>query len=552
MTKEKVGIFKSLKLLWKLMETKDRILFISLFAFSWVSALAWMLFNVVPPLVLASLAGESVKLLFIDFSSLPTASITAILLAINFGLWILGMIHYYSIDIFARKMICVVNIKAQDLLLEKRKNSDYGMTLGEVNYIVQNATECVYNLVEPFCWNIVTNLVAIALNVGVLFAQDWVVGLIGIGMILGIFLIIFIRLKLQNPVVEKIEGTSAKVNNQILTTAQNLPLITMLRSNLEETRQLGFLNKVFYKYHKTRAKIGFWYWITIIGFEFLSIGLAIWLFIMRNGTAQAVATISMIFTIFSDIQSTIENWGWQIGDIQSSAIKLCNLEKLNPTKENLKLAHAHKIEALENEHISKMEVLDIRVNFGKFKNSYQGCFESGKVYLLTGQSGGGKTSFLNAICGLKEIENGQILINGVYPLSSLEDYTNKISYMFQDSILFDRSIEQNLSYPNQELNNEGKRLVKEFDLQKLIKREEEGKDVRSKLSGGEKKRIDFIRTLSRDADIYLFDEPTNDLDENNVQKVLSELAHLKNNGKIIIVVSHDKRIESVADEILNI
>ncbi len=548
----KAGIFKSLKLLWKFMGTKERIIFVCFFAFSWVSALAWMFFNIVPPLVLASLAGEPVKFLFFDLSGLSTLALTGVLLGTNFGLWIFGMIHYYVIDIFARRMICVVNVKAQDLLLEKRKNLDYGMTLGEVSYIVQNATECVYNLIEPFCWNVVINMLAILINLVVLFSLDWTVGLLGIGMILGILLIVLVRLKIQNPIVERIEETSAKVNNQILTTAQNLPLITMLKSNLEETKQLNFLNKIFYKYHKKRAKVGFWYWIAIIGFEYLSIGLAVWLFISRNGNAQAVASISMIFTIFADVQATIENWGWQIGDIQSSAIKLCNLEKLNPTKERLKQAKAYKNSLVQDEHITKIEVLDMQVKLGKFKNTYHGCFESGKAYLLTGQSGSGKTTFINALCGLKEIKTGQIVVNDKYALPSLADHTDKISYMFQDSILFDRSIEKNLCYPNEKINSEGKRLVKEFDLQKLMKREESGKDVRTKLSGGEKKRIDFIRALSREADVYLFDEPTNELDEKNVQKVLEELANLKKQNKIVITISHDKRIEAVVNEVINI
>ena len=552
MKKEKVGIFKSLKLLWKLMGVKERTIFVCFFAFSWVSAIARMFFNLVPPLVLASLVGEPVKLLFIDMSNLSTLAITGILLGINFGLWILGMIHYYVIDIFARRMICVVSIKAQDLLLAKRKNLDYGMTIGEVNYIVQNATGNVYDLIEPFCWRVITNLLSVVINIVVLFMLDYTVGILGIGMILGIFLIILMRLKLQNPVVERIEETSAKVNNQILTTAQNLSLITMLRSNLEETRQLGFLNEIFYRHHKTRAKIGFWYWIAIIGFEYLSIGLAVWLFISRNGTAMAVASITMIFTILSDTQATIENWGWEIGNIQSAAIKLCNLEKLNPTKENIRQAQALKSEAIEAEQITKLEVLDMEVSLGKFRKTYEGSFESGKIYLISGQSGCGKTTFVNALCGLKEVKSGQILVNGKYPLTSLADYSNKISYMFQDTILFDRSIEKNLCYPEESMSDEGKRLVVEFDMEKLILREKSGKDVRTKLSGGEKKRIDLIRALSRDADIYLLDEPTNELDEGNVQRVLAEVEKLKARKKIVIVISHDSRIEKIADEVLSV
>lgn len=550
--KEKIGIVKSLKLLWTFMDTKDRVAFVCIFAFSWISALAWMFFNLVPPLVLASLTGEPVKLLFIDMSALSTLAVTAILLGTNFVLWVFGMLHYYLIDIFARKMICVVNIKAQDLILEKRKNLDFGMTLGEVNYIVQNATECVYQLIEPICWSIFTNMLAVLMNVAVLFTIDWVIGITGILMICGIFLIVYIRLKIQNPVVEKIEATGAKVGNQMLTSAQNLPLITMLKSKLEEKKQLGYLNKTFYKHHKKRAKIGFWYWNAINGLEFLAIGVAVWLFIARNGTAEAVTSITMIFTILASIQNTIEGWGWKLGDIQAASVKLCNLEKINPTKSAINEARLHKNLSLYDENIQKIELLDMNVSLGKFKKSYHGTFESGKLYLLSGQSGCGKTTFINALCGLREVKYGQILINDRYALDSLEDFTDKISYMFQNSILFDRSIEKNISYPNALLNAESKRLIKKFGMQKLINREEEGKDVRSTLSGGEKKRIDFIRAISRKADIYLFDEPTNELDERNVKKVIEELDRLKKTGKITIIISHDNRIAEIADEIIEI
>lgn len=552
MTKEKPGVLKSFKLLWKFMGIKEKTTFIFIFAISWISAIAYMFFNLVPPLVLASLTGETVKLLFIDMTSLSTLAVTGILLAANFVLWVFGMLHYYLIDIFARKMICVINMKSQDLILADRKNLDFGMTQGEINYIVQNAAECVYQLIEPVCWDVLTYLLAVLFNVAVLFTVDWTVGIASIVMIGLIFLFIYIRLKFQNPVVENIEETSAKINNQMLTSSQNLPLILTLKAQLEEKKELGFLNKVFFKFHKKRAKIGFWYWIAIIGLEYLSIGLAVWMFIAKNGTAQAIASITMIFTIFADIQNTIESWGWQLGEVQAAAIKLCNLEKLNPTKENINAATLRKNLSLYDEQIKKIEVLDLHISIGKFQKTYHTCFESGKLYLLSGQSGCGKTTLVNALCGLKHIKTGTILVNDRYNLMSLKNFTNKISYMFQNSILFDRSLEKNISYPNAYINEEGKRLIKKFGMQKLINREAEGKDVRSSLSGGEKKRIDFIRALSRKADIYFLDEPTNELDEKNVNLVIEELKRLKNSGKITIIISHDKRIANIVDEIISL
>lgn len=122
--------------------------------------------------------------------------------------------------------------------------------------------------------------------------------------------------------------------------------------------------------------------------------------------------------------------------------------------------------------------------------------------------------------------------------------------MFQDSILFDRSIKENISYPDRELNEESKRLIELFTMDKIVEREYTEGNTSSTLSGGEKKRIDFIRAMSKDADIYIFDEPTNELDKTNVEKVISEINNLKDKGKIAIIISHDKRVSTIADEVI--
>lgn len=552
MKNKKVGIVKAFKLLWKFMSTKERCVFVGCILFSPVSALAWMFINLIPALVLASLIGEPVILFFIDLSMFSTVEVLFLLLAVDFVLWAIAMTHYYIICMFSHKMICDVNMKAQNLILADRANLDFGMTNGEINYIIESATQSVHGLIEPVCWNVITNVLAVGINIGVLFSLDYIVGIVAVGMVAVISLIAFARIKLRGPLVSEVENTNAKIDNHMLTSVQNLPLITMLQSQLEERHQLGILNKKFYRLHKKQEGIMFWYWIAIIAVEFGAIGIAVWLFITRNGTTQAVSSITMIFTILGDIQSTIEDWGWQLADIQASAIKLCNLTKLNPTKSSIKAAVSRNALQLYDESIKQLEVLDVAVRLGKFKKTYRANFESGKVYLLSGQSGCGKTTFINSICGLREIKTGQIRVNDKYAISSLKAFSSKISYMFQDSILFDRSIKENIAYPKLTLNEESSRLIRKFNMTRLINREQEGKNVRNSLSGGEKKRIDFIRAISRKADIYFLDEPTNELDAKNVTKVIDEINRLKKQEKIVVIISHDKRVEDIADEVVNI
>ena len=69
------------------------------------------------------------------------------------------------------------------------------------------------------------------------------------------------------------------------------------------------------------------------------------------------------------------------------------------------------------------------------------------------------------------------------------------------------------------------------------------------MSGGEKKRISVARGLLRESKIYIFDEPTNDLDNKNAQNVIKQINKLKKNA-IVIVVSHDERVMKKADQLI--
>lgn len=547
---KKTGVFKALALIWSFMGKKEKIMFISIFCFSLISAFCMMFQNVIPSLVLAQLVGEKVKFLFFDFTGMQTIPLVITLCGIQIGLWVFGMLDYYLVDIFARRMICVINVRAQDMLLLERKNLDYGMTNGEVNYIVKNATDCIYQILEPFCWSIATHIITVLFMTISLFFIDYVVGLCTIANIALILLCVFIRIKVQKPIVEKIENTNAKIGNQFLTSIQNLPLITMQKSKAEEERHLGILNTKFYKNHKRRAAVGFWYWIAITAIEYAGLALSVAVFILRNNSEYIIASITLIFTLSASIQSYIEQWGYQICDVLNASIKLCNLNLLKPDQNTLKEANDDKFEKLSNSQITSIDANNVKVSIGRFEGSYSAHFESGKIYLLSGRSGKGKTTFINALCGLREIKSGEIIVNGQYKLTSLFDYSQKISYMFQDSILFDRSIKENISYPNKELNEEALRLIEVFGMEKIVEREIVDGSTSKTLSGGEKKRIDFIRSMAKEADIYIFDEPTNELDKVNVEKVIEEISTLREKGKIAIVISHDKRISSFADEII--
>lgn len=546
----KTGILESFKLLWKYMGTKERITFVLIFILSTVSAFTQMYCAILPAIIVSWFSGEGLGVFsFLNTLNISTAAYLLIVCGIASLLWLFGMLIYRMIDIFGRHMVCVVNEKAQHIILLERKNLDFGMTVGETEYIVKSAVDNIYNIIEPFCWNFCTNFVCALYMLIQLFSIDIYVGLVALGLVILILIGVVVRTKTQKRVVENIEETNAKIGNHFLQSLTNLPMITIFQSKKRELEELKKLNSDFFKQNKKRANIGFWYWTLIITIEYMGLAALLAVFLSVNKGTNIIASITIIISELISIYSMVENWGYLLSDLQSASIKFCNLKKIYPqgklesedSPQNSKMS----------ERIKSLELVDLTISLTNFKKSYSLSFEAGKVYLISGQSGKGKTTLINAICGLRDANSGHLIVNKTLECKSLYVYKDHISYLFQDSILFDRSIEENIAYPETSLSLEARRLTNRFGLEKLLSRDTGG-NVAASLSGGEKKRIDIVRTFSKDKDIYLLDEPTNELDAENVQIVLEEIQTLAKAGKIVIVISHDERLKIIADSIIDL
>ena len=122
----------------------------------------------------------------------------------------------------------------------------------------------------------------------------------------------------------------------------------------------------------------------------------------------------------------------------------------------------------------------------------------------------------------------------------------------QSPFIFNRDVKLNVLYPEGVVHNGTKEMVNLLAMQKLYNRkfnEEKQQNLENMLSGGEKKRVCLARGILRPADIYIFDEPTNDLDARNARNVINSINKLKKDA-VVIVVSHDDRVMKKADVLI--
>lgn len=182
------------------------------------------------------------------------------------------------------------------------------------------------------------------------------------------------------------------------------------------------------------------------------------------------------------------------------------------------------------EEIVKLE--NIRVQFGQnliFRDlSY--TFRN-QIYVLKGESGIGKSTLLNVICGYIECQHGNVCVA----------QGKKICYLFQEALLFHNlTVRENLyikfhvKEPNDTLFNDRiKAIVDDLQISNLL-------DMKvSLLSGGEKQRVQLAVLSLDEVDIILMDEPISNVDLENAEKILAYVEKISKN-KLIIMVSHQE------------
>ena len=205
-----------------------------------------------------------------------------------------------------------------------------------------------------------------------------------------------------------------------------------------------------------------------------------------------------------------------------------------------------------------LEIKDLVFNPTGERNILDGInltIPDGKLIVLTGPNGGGKTTLAKAIAGINVQSSGQILLDGedISALDPTERANMGISYAFQQPVRFKGIRVRDL------LNLAAKRTLSDDELKTVLERV--GMDwkayvdrgVDTYLSGGEIKRIEIATVLLRKSCVAVFDEPEAGIDLwsfNNLIRVFEDIRDERSTS--LIVISHQERIMSIADEIVMI
>ena len=290
-----------------------------------------------------------------------------------------------------------------------------------------------------------------------------------------------------------------------------------------------------------------------------------------------ITRLAVLFIGIYWINIGLINWGeffftiFVIGIIQTNLTQLPNginqlleaLESFNRINSYLKLESELHVEKRNNKvELDTINSINIKsMGFGykgkkKIFENFNLELEKGKVYLWVGPNGCGKSTLSHILMGLIKPECGSLEVNHYdFDWEKLKQIRNRFAFIHQDALLFSGSVKENISFGQKKPDKLWQKVTDNWlstllpsgipDPDRLIGERGEG------LSGGEAKRLVLIREWLHSAGLIVLDEPLNHLDSESVKHVTAEINSLKKDA-IIVIISHQKGFESVADVILEV
>lgn len=175
-------------------------------------------------------------------------------------------------------------------------------------------------------------------------------------------------------------------------------------------------------------------------------------------------------------------------------------------------------------------------------------FERGKIYGIVGRNGSGKTVLFKTIIGFLKPTSGRVFVGGK-EIGKDTDFADNIGIIIETpGFLSSYSGYKNLEYLASIKNMIGKKEIKES--MERVGLDPGSKKKVGKYSLGMRQRLGIAQAIMENPDILILDEPMNGLDNQGVKEVREILLNLKEEGKSIILASHNKEdIEALCDKV---
>jgi len=348
------------------------------------------------------------------------------------------------------------------------------------------------------------------------------------------------------------QESNSDLTSRLTETFNNIEVIKANSSQNFEQERFSKENMTFFllsvKQNMINALVG----PTLEVFGSIAIALAIYvgaLQVMNDEITVGTffAFVTALFMLYDPIRilSKIHN---QLQDAVAATERMNELFDTHPQivsgKETLESVQSVKFDKVSLEYDEKPALIDLSLETQK-----------GKVYALVGDSGAGKSSFINLLVRFYDVSQGAVRIND----RDIREYTlralhQKIAYVTQRIYIFQDSIIANVAYGSKADEAKVIEALKKAQAWEFVEEMDEGihtilDEFGVNLSGGQRQRIALARALYKSPEILILDEATSALDNKSEKAIKEALEYIKDE-MITFVVAHRLSTVENADEIL--
>ena len=398
-----------------------------------------------------------------------------------------------------------------------------------------------------------------------IFIQSYVLSLFSILFFLIISSLVIFYFK---PIIKKL-GTKLRETDGLLIKKSlniflSIKIIKLFRKEFffqkNLTNSLIEFEKINKKFYIISYQPKLFFEITTV---FLILMMIIFLSFFNSNINELIPLVTLIAATFIRMMPSFS--------LISSSLNAIKYNEPSTKKLNENINFLKTFDKTENSELSKELQFNIDKNFEITLESINFNFKdkvifknlnlnisSNNLISIFGESGSGKSTFLNILSGLIKPTNGKVLINGQNIDDGINNWFSKVGYVDQDTIILnDNNILENVAFgeekPDLELFYSVIKKVNLYDYCINLPHKEKTKlsEFGKNLSGGQKQRKGIARALYQKPKILLLDEPTSALDEENEYEIFEYLKKLKEE-MVIIMATHKTRAKDYSDKSYNI
>ena len=355
---------------------------------------------------------------------------------------------------------------------------------------------------------------------------------------------------------KSIENTE-KLNNYFGETFSGINTINLFNIQKERQEELD-------KYNKEETDISRNYFTIQSALKpvesmtkYLIISIVIYLCIQGKVAGIDIGIIYIVVSYIDKFFEPLAHILYHYENLQQGRVSIKRIDELQQKKENIENIY-------EGESTEKLDgnIRFKNVNFSytegkQILNDVTFSINKGEKVALIGQTGAGKTTIINLILGFYKINSGNIIFDGKNMDDiSLESIRKNVSFIQQSPYIFDDSVKKNIIINDNNVISDEKiiDILKQVQLYDKINSFENGiyeKVKDNTFSKGEKQLLAFARAIAKETSIYIFDEPTSNIDVESEIQLKKVIDNLPKDATVIIIAHRPTTIENV-DKVLKV